>query len=326
MNTLYPLKFKPLFREKIWGGQKLKSSLGLNIPPRTDTGEAWMLSGVPGSQTRVANGFLKGNELNELLEIYMDELVGEKNFAKHKEEFPILVKFIDANDWLSVQVHPDDALAAKRKLGGGKTEMWYVLDAIPGAQLISGFNRKISRDFYLKNVKEKTLGNILNFETVSKGDVFYMPAGRVHALGPGVVLAEIQQTSDTTYRIYDWDRVDKEGKAREMHTELALDAIDFKVPQSYRTGYTASGNHTVSLVQCPYFMTNLLDFNLPIAKDYSEIDSYVILICLEGDAEIAFVSGKENITKGEVLLIPAFLDKIALLPRPSCKILEVYNV
>ena len=326
MNTLYPLKFKPLFREKIWGGQKMKSSLGLNIAPHTDTGEAWMLSGVPGSQTKVANGFLKGNELNELLEIYMDELVGEKNFAKHKEEFPILVKFIDANDWLSVQVHPDDALASKRKLGGGKTEMWYVLDAVPGAQLISGFNRKISRDFYTRNVKEKTLGNILNFETVGKGDVFYIPAGRVHSLGPGILLAEIQQTSDTTYRIYDWDRVDKEGKAREMHTELALDAIDFTVPQSYRTGYAASENHTVSLVQCPYFMTNLLDFNLPIVKDYSEIDSYVILICLDGDAEIASVSGKESITKGEVLLIPAFLDKIALFPRPSCKILEVYNV
>ncbi|MCX6284237.1 MAG: mannose-6-phosphate isomerase [Bacteroidetes bacterium] len=326
MNTLYPLKFKPLFREKIWGGQKMKSSLGINFDPHPSIGEAWMLSGVPGSQTRVANGFLKGNELNELLEIYMDELVGEKNFAKHKEEFPILVKFIDANDWLSVQVHPDEALAAKRKLGGGKTEMWYVLDAIPGAQLISGFNMKIGRDFYVKNVKEKTLGNILNFETVGKGDVFYMPAGRVHALGPGILLAEIQQTSDTTYRIYDWDRVDNEGKAREMHTELALDAIDFNVPQSYRTEYSASENHTVSLVQCPYFLTSLLDFNLPIAKDYSEIDSYVILICLEGDAEIAFVSGKEYITKGEVLLIPAFLDKITLFPRPSCKILEVYNV
>lgn len=326
MNTLYPLKFKPLFREKIWGGQKMKSSLGINFAPHPNIGEAWMLSGVPGSQTKVKNGFLKGNELNELLEVYMDELVGEKNFAKHKEQFPILIKFIDANDWLSVQVHPDDALAAKRKLGGGKTEMWYVLDAEPGAELISGFTRPISKDFYIKNVNDKTLRSILNFETVRKGDVFYMPSGRVHALGPGILLAEIQQTSDTTYRIYDWDRVDASGKAREMHTELALDAIDYTVPPSYRTGYTSMENHTVNLVQCPYFCTNLLDFNLPIAKDYSEIDSFVILLCLDGKAEIDYASGKESIAKGEVLLIPAVLDRIVLFPRPSCKILEVYNV
>ncbi|MCX6282312.1 MAG: mannose-6-phosphate isomerase [Bacteroidetes bacterium] len=326
MNTLYPLKFKPLFREKIWGGQKMKSALGIDFTPHPGIGEAWMLSGVPGSQTKVRNGFLKGNELNELLEIYMDELVGEKNFTRHKDEFPILIKFIDAHDWLSVQVHPDDTLAAKRKLGGGKTEMWYVLDAEPGARLISGFNRKIGRDFYVKTVNDKTLSNILNFEPVKKGDVFYMPAGRVHALGPGILLAEIQQTSDTTYRIYDWDRVDDQGNAREMHTGLALDAIDFSVPPSYRTEYAQEKNKTVNLVQCTYFITNLLDFNLAIAKDYSEIDSYVILICLEGDAEIAYTSGKESISKGEVLLLPAILDKIVLIPGPSCRLMEVYTI
>jgi len=326
MNTLYPLKFKPLFREKIWGGQKMRSSLGIDFTPHPNIGEAWMLSGVPGSQTKVSNGFLKGNELNELLEVYMDELLGERIFLKHKEEFPILIKFIDASDWLSVQVHPDDALAAKRKLGGGKTEMWYVLDADPGAELISGFNRKISKELFMKNLKDKTLRNILNVEPVQQGDVFYMPSGRVHALGPGILLAEIQQTSDTTYRIYDWDRVDAKGKSRDMHVELALDAIDYTLPSSYRSEYIPVKNHSVNLVQCPYFSTNLLDFNLPIAKDYSAIDSFVILTGLEGNAEIDYSSGKESIAKGEVLLIPAVLDKITLYPRPSCKILEVYNV
>jgi len=326
MNTLYPLKFKPVFREKIWGGQKMKTSLGLDISSGTSIGEAWMLSGVPGSGTVVRNGFLEGNELNELLEIYMDELVGEKTFIKHKEQFPILIKFIDANDWLSVQVHPDDILAAKRGLNGGKTEMWYVLDSQPGAELISGFNRKINREFYNKNVGEKTLKNILNFEPVAAGDVFYIPAGRVHALGPGILLAEIQQTSDTTYRIYDWDRVDDQGKPREMHQGPAMDAIDFDVPSSYRSNYTMAKNRSVNLVQCPYFQTNILDFNLPVLKDYSELDSYVIFICTEGSAEIVSASGKESISKGEVLLIPAILDKIALAPKPSCRILEVCNV
>lgn len=326
MNTLYPLKFQPLFREKIWGGQKLQTSLGIDFSPLQTVGEAWMLSGVPGNQTRVTNGFLEGNELNELMEVYMDDLVGEKAFSKHKEQFPLLIKFIDANDWLSVQVHPDDILAAKRKLGGGKTEMWYVLDALPGAELISGFNRKISRDFYMKNLKDKTLRNILNFEPVARGDVFFIPSGRIHALGPGILLAEIQQTSDTTYRIYDWDRVDDKGNPREMHTELALDAIDFNVPPSYRTNYTTAENRSINLVQCPYFNTSVIDFNLPIAKDYSEIDSFVIYICVDGSAQILHAGGKENISKGEVVLVPAILDKIALVPGPSCKLLEVYNM
>ncbi len=326
MNTLYPLKFKPVFREKIWGGQTMKTALGIDIPSGMPVGEAWMLSGVQGSGTVVRNGFLEGNELNELLEIYMDELVGEKTFAKHKEEFPILIKFIDANDWLSVQVHPDDDLAAKRGLKGGKTEMWYVLGSDLGAELIAGFNRKINREFYLKNVKDKTLKNILNFEPVKSGDVFYMPAGRIHALGPGILLAEIQQTSDTTYRIYDWDRVDMQGKSREMHETLALDALDFEIPASYRSNYTMEKNRSVNLVQCPYFQTNILDFNLPVLKDYSELDSFVVYICIEGSAEIVYAGGKERISMGEVVLLPAILDKIALAPQPDCRILEVCNV
>jgi mannose-6-phosphate isomerase len=326
MNLLYPLKFKPLFVEKIWGGAKMKSALNIDFRPHKSIGEAWMLSGVAGHNTRVSNGFLKGNELNELVEVYMDDLLGGRVFEKHKEQFPILIKFIDANDWLSVQVHPDDVLAKKRNLPGGKTEMWYILDAAPGAELITGFNRKISREVYLRSLKEGKLRNILNFEPVSKGDVFYMPSGRIHALGPGILLAEIQQTSDTTYRIYDWDRVDDKGEPREMHTELALDAIDFEVPSSYRTDVTDAENKTVSLVDSPYFRTGKLSFTLPVSKDFSEVDSFVIYICTEGRCEIIWDHGRENIEKGEVVLVPAFIDKIALLPYPYCSLLEVIAI
>ena len=237
MNSLYPLKFKPIFKDKIWGGQKIKSSLKMDFGDLPNCGEAWMMSGVEDNPTIVENGFLAGNELNEIVEVYMGELVGDKVFDQFGNEFPLLIKFIDSNDWLSIQVHPDDFLARKRNIGFGKTEMWYMLDATDDAELIAGFNKKTDKDEYLQHLENKTLKEILNFEKVEKGDVFYIPAGRVHALGPGCLLAEIQQTSDTTYRIYDWDRIDAAGMFRELHTEEALDAIDFEFHESYKTEY-----------------------------------------------------------------------------------------
>jgi mannose-6-phosphate isomerase len=321
---LYPLKFKPVFLEKIWGGQKIRTSLGLDFSPLPNCGEAWALSGVPGCQSIVTNGFLKGNELNEILEIYMDELVGERVFARYPAEFPILVKFIDANDWLSIQVHPDDALAAHRKAGNGKSEMWYILDADPEAELITGFNRKMNAAAYLESLEQNRLKEVLNFEKAKKGDAFFIPAGRIHSLGPGILLAEIQQTSDTTYRIYDWDRVDGEGKSRELHTGLALDAINFSPVDSYRTNYRQAINKPVTLVDCPFFTTNLLDIDRETGKDYSALDSFVIYVCVEGTCEI--MSGEEGValTKGEVLLLPAVTEAVSLLPKPNTKILEVY--
>ena len=321
---LYPLKFKPVFKDKIWGGRKISTNLGLDFSPLPNCGEAWVLSGVAGCQTIISNGFLEGNELNEILEIYMDELVGEKVYRKYPAEFPILVKFIDANDWLSIQVHPDDALAARRNIGSGKTEMWYILDADPGAELIAGFNRKMDAAGYLEFLKQKRLKEVLNFEKVGKGDVFFIPSGRVHALGPGILLAEIQQTSDTTYRIYDWDRVDDEGKSRELHTGLALDAIDFNPVDSYRTNYRHAVNKPVTLAECPFFTTNLLEIDREISKDYSALDSFVIYICVEGKGEIR--SGEEivSMAAGEVVLIPAAISETSLLPAPAIKILEVY--
>ena len=326
MNLLYPLKFTPIFKDKVWGGQKIRTDLGLDFSPLSNCGEAWVLSGVPGSQTVVSNGFLKGNEINDLIEIYMDELVGEKAFDKYKEEFPILVKFIDANDWLSIQVHPDDALAAKRKIGNGKTEMWYIMGADKGAELISGFSTKVNQKIYLDHLKEKHLKEILNVEQVHKGDLFFMPAGRVHALGPGVLLAEIQQTSDTTYRIYDWDRVDSEGKSRQLHTKEALEAIDFEVHDTYRTEYQRDENKTVGLVDCHAFTTNLVDFNQPIKKELSYLDSFIIYLCIEGSCNVFCDEHEETLTKGEVILIPAINDKVVFHPTSTCKLLEIYDV
>ncbi|MFZ4520090.1 MAG: type I phosphomannose isomerase catalytic subunit [Bacteroidales bacterium] len=321
---LYPLKFKPVLLEKIWGGQKIRTNLGLDFSPLPNCGEAWALSGVSGCQTIISNGFLAGNELNEILEIYMDELVGEKVYSRFPGEFPILVKFIDANDWLSIQVHPDDALAARRNIGSGKTEMWYVLDAEPGAELISGFSRKMNSASYLESMKENRLKETLNFEKVHKGDAFFIPAGRVHALGPGLLLAEIQQTSDTTYRIYDWDRVDSEGKPRDLHTDLALEAIDFTPVDSYKTEYKDQTNKPSTLVDCPYFTTNLLHFNQETTKDYSWLDSFVIHVCVEGRSEIKANDDTVSLSAGEVILLPATLTDVMITPSPDVKILEVY--
>lgn len=324
MNQLYPLKFTPVFKDKIWGGQKIKTSLDIDYGNLPNCGEAWMISGVEGNPTLVSNGFLAGNELNELVEIYMGDLVGDKVYDEYGIEFPLLIKFIDANDWLSIQVHPDDELAAKRKIGRGKTEMWYILEADEEAQLIAGFNQKMNKEKYLKHLEDKTLKEILNFEPVKKGDVFYIPAGRVHALGPGILLAEIQQTSDTTYRIYDWDRIDASGLQRELHTEEALDAIDFEFHKKYRTDYKPVTNKTIPVIKSPYFVTGLITLNNPIKKYYEELDSFVIYILLEGSLTVKWEHGEIQMKKGETVVIPNALNTLQLIPANSVKLLEVY--
>jgi len=324
MNSLYPLKFKPVFDDRVWGGDKIRTIMGLDFAPHDRCAEAWVLSGYDGRQTIVQNGFLAGNEINELVEIYMDELVGGKVFDETGSTFPLLIKFIDAREWLSIQVHPDDELALKRGLPNGKTEMWYVLDADANAQLIAGFNRKITQKQYLEHLQKKTLPEIMNYEKVHAGDVFFMPAGRVHSLGPGVILAEIQQTSDTTYRIYDWDRKDDKGNERELHTEQALAAIDFNSYSEYKTNFRPRLNETIGLVNCPYFTTNLLELAQPLRKDYEELDSFVVYICLEGGMKIKCGENSTNAVMGEVVLIPAIIDKVEIFPERKVKFLEVF--
>jgi mannose-6-phosphate isomerase len=324
VNELYPLKFKPVFDDRIWGGEKIKTRLGLDFSPMTRCAEAWVLSGYEGRQTIVTNGFLEGNEINELIEVYMDDLVGGKVYETTGEIFPLLIKFIDSRDWLSIQVHPDDELARKRNMPNGKSEMWYVLDADDNAQLIAGFNRKISQKQYLDHLQDKTLPEILNFEKVNAGDAFNMPAGLVHALGPGVLLAEIQQTSDATYRIYDWDRKDAGGKGRELHTDLALAAINFNPHERSKISYSNKVNETVTLVESEHFTTNILDLARPLKKNYEEIDSFVIYICLEGGMKIKCGESQTLVAKGEVVLVPAIFDKVEIFPDHKVKFLEVY--
>jgi mannose-6-phosphate isomerase len=321
--SLYPLRFKPIYKEVIWGGEKLREEFGkTDAPPMT--GESWEISGVQGNISVVENGYLKGNNLQEITEIYMGELVGDQVYEKFGVEFPILIKYIDANDLLSIQVHPDDELARERHKAYGKTEMWYIIDSEPEAKLISGFAEPISKEIYLENFKNKTLPEILNYEEVSPGDVFFMPAGRVHAIGSGILLAEIQQTSDITYRIYDWDRLDANGKGRELHTELAIDAIEYADPERYRVDYANQLNSSQNLVDSDFFSTGLIHLDQPVEKDFNFIDSFVIYMCVQGSASILSQGEKTPITTGETVLIPASLKTIELLPDTETKLLEIF--
>ena len=327
MNTdksLYPLQFAPILKDYIWGGTKLKNVL--NKKAQTNNcAESWELSGVSGNVSVVNKGFLKGNNLQELIEIYMGELVGDKIYEKYGVEFPILIKFIDAQDDLSIQVHPDDKLAAERHDAYGKTEMWYVMEAGYESNLIVGFNQNIDKRKYVQALSEKKLSDILNYEKVSAGDVFFMPAGRVHAIGKDILLAEIQQTSDVTYRIYDWERVDDTGKPREMHTELALDAIDYKQHDEYKTRYQKTINGTTELVNCPYFTTNLITLEQPLEKNYQDLDSFVIYICTSGSCTLNWGTSESlQIRKGDTILLPAVLNKIWITPLEATELLEVY--
>ncbi len=325
MHELYPLKFNPIFKEKIWGDQRLKKVLDKNIPEDKNIGESWEISAVQENVSVVSNGYLAGNTLQELIEVYMADLVGEKIYKQYGIEFPLLIKFIDADDVLSIQVHPGDKLAKKRHNAYGKTEMWYVIEAEEGAELISGFNRKMDKDEYLKHLENNTLPDILNNEKVKPGDVFYLPAGRIHAIGAGILLAEIQQTSDVTYRIFDWNRMGQDGKPRELHNDLAVDAIDYTYYDNYRTRYTKEKNRSSNLVQCDYFTTNILDLDEMLEKDFLTLDSFIIYMCLEGKVEIEYdEEDRMELSKGETVLIPASMDHLKFIPHPDVKLLEVY--
>jgi mannose-6-phosphate isomerase len=326
MNKLYPIKFHPIFKDKIWGGIRLKSLFGKNFDPLPNCGESWELSGVNGSVSVVSNGFLLGNPLEELVEVYMGDLVGERVFGQHNEKFPLLLKFIDTTQALSIQVHPDSSMAWERHQSYGKTEMWYVLHAEPDAEIIVGFKEGVDKDTYLHHVRNNTIQDILNVEKAFPGDVFFIPAGRIHAIGAGITLCEIQQSSDVTYRVYDWDRPGDDGKPRELHLDAALDAIDFSKVNEYKTPYEASINDSAKLVSCEYFTTNLLVLDKKIECDYFYLDSFVIYICVEGALTIAYPHGKEHVKAGDTVLLPAEIKQVELVPDKPCKVLEVYIV
>jgi mannose-6-phosphate isomerase len=322
---LYPLKFSPILNDKIWGGNKLQHLFGKAA--QTDKlGESWELSGYENSESVVSNGFLAGNNLRELIEIYMGDLVGDKVFEQHGHSFPLLFKLIDANENLSIQVHPGDEVAAERHNSYGKTEMWYVVNAEPGAELIIGFAEECSRETYIDALQHDEVEGLLQHVPVSKGDVFFIPAGLVHAIGKGVVVAEIQQSSDVTYRIYDFKRVDDKGNERELHTEEALDVIDFSASRSPKTSYQSEINTVTPLVSCSYFTTNIILLNEQVTRNYTAVDSFVAYMCLEGFLVVEVDSNESQllVNPGETILIPAVFDEVRLNPQGEVKLLEVY--
>lgn len=321
---LYPLKFKTIFKDKIWGGDKIKTYLGKNFLPLPNCGETWEISGVKSDVSIVANGPFTGTSLADLLSQEKEQLIGKKNYQRFGNEFPLLVKFIDANEDLSIQVHPNDELAEKRHHSKGKTEMWYVLQADEGASLVSGFNQKLDKELYLKKFNAGELTDILNEEEVSAGDVFFLPAGRVHTIGKGLLIAEIQQTSDITYRIYDFDRVDDQGNKRELHVEEALDAIDYTFYEEYKTKYSAEFNQPVELVDCPYFTTNILNYTQDTLRDYSILDSFVIHVCVEGSYILKYGIEELPVQMGDCVLIPASTKQVSISTNKGFKILESY--
>ena len=319
-----PLKFEPFLRTMVWGGDKIAAYKGIDTDIER-IGESWEVSGVPGHESVVAEGPLAGRSISSLVHEYKDELVGKHVYAKNGDEFPLLFKFIDALQDLSIQVHPDDAMALRRHgERNGKTEMWYVIGAEPGGSLYCGLKQPITPEEYAAKVADGTITDVLARYEVHPGDVFFLPAGRIHAICSGCFIAEIQQTSDLTYRIYDYGRMGLDGKPRQLHTELAQEAIDYKVFDSYRTDYTPQENEEVELVSCPYFTTSLYDLTLPYAKDLSEIDSFMVVMCLEGSGCLEVDGESVDLQQGESILIPASADDLCFVPDAGMKVLTSY--
>ena len=321
---LPPLKFTPILKEIIWGGDEICRFKNLE-PIRNGIGESWEISQVKNNISTVSCGELKGKTLDELIENYGEKLMGKKVFKQFSTTFPLLIKFIDARDSLSVQVHPDDVLAKKRHNSFGKTEMWYVVNAAPGAFLYSGLKKPLNPEDYLKSIKDNTFTDYLQKHEVKSGDVFYLPAGRVHAIGAGCFIAEIQQTSDITYRIYDYNRRDANGNPRELHTALAKDAIDYNIYPDYKLNYSLEQKNVQPLVSCPYFTTNLIQGKAGEMIQSANPDSFSILICLGGNVLLTDNKGyPTEIRQGETVLIPAENQFFNLLFKESGKLLYTY--
>lgn len=312
------IKFKPIIKDKIWGGQRLRTLLGKDFGSLPNGGESWEISGIDGDLSVVAEGEFAGMSIVGLIEKLGANLVGKHSIELYGKQFPLLVKFIDANEKLSIQVHPDDELARARHDCFGKTEMWYVIEAEDDAQLISGFARKVEPEQYYGLVESGQFADVLASHTVHHGDVFFMPAGRIHAIGQGVMVAEIQQTSGLTYRIYDYDRVDAKGNKRELHIDEAKDAIDFDDMDSGKRSYLAKTNDSSQIVTCQYFTVNFVKVDGEVSRDYSRLDSFVIYVCVGGSVSVDGTA----ISYGETLLVAASTDYVRI--EGAGELLEVY--
>ncbi|MFC2109445.1 type I phosphomannose isomerase catalytic subunit [Bacteroidota bacterium] len=321
-NNIGILKFDPIFQYRIWGGEKLKNVLGKSYT-ESNIGESWEISGVKGNQTIVSDGNFKGKTLPALINLFGSELVGDKCYQEYGNEFPILIKFIDAKTPLSVQVHPDDILAKERHNSLGKNEMWFIMDADDKADLLIGFKEELDKKKYIDHVEKGDLMSVLNTFTVNKGELYYLPAGRVHAIGQGIMLAEIQQTSDVTYRVYDYDRVDsKTGKKRELHVGQSIDAIDFSLVDNYETTYDKKENQSNLMIDTPYFKTNYISASKELKINYEENDSFKIFICTSGKGILKSASHEVSIKRGETVLLAANEEKLTISPEGSIELLE----
>lgn len=322
---MYPLKFRNIFKTVVWGGEKIAPFKGVETDQH-NIGESWELSGVKGNESVVAQGTLAGRTIAELAQEYKGELLGEKVYAATGAEFPLLIKFIDARDDLSIQVHPDDALAAVRHNGSkGKTEMWYVVQADEKAHLMSGLTRQITPEEYAAKVADNTITDVLHDYNVKAGDVFFLPAGRIHSIGTGCFIAEIQQTSDITYRIYDFGRTGLDGKPRELHTEESKDAIDYSVLDDYKTHYSELKNVENEIVSCEYFTTSLLDLDKPLTLPVKERDSFLIVICTEGSGTLEDSEGNTvSLRQGETVLVPACTESVTFATSEGIRLLTSY--
>ena len=321
-NSLYPLKFHPIYLEKIWGnGARLNKVLGKCSKP--NCGESWEISTTVGYISEVSNGFLSGNNLSELIEVYMGDLVGDRIFEKYGLQFPLLFKYIDTAADLSVQVHPGDDTAIGRHNSLGKTEMWYVIDADKGGMINLGFNRDVTKDQFLSFLEEGKLTELLYYDEVSSGDALFVSPGRVHAIGKGVLVAEIQQASDLTYRIYDYNRKDANGNLRELHLDYALDVIDFSCIDRFKIDYEALHNKPTEILRCDYFKVNVLVFSKTVERDYSRTDSFVVYMNIKGSFVIEYDDGSVEVNLGETVLVPASLEYVRLRPLSGeVKLLE----
>lgn len=318
---MYPLKFNPILKERLWGGSKLGDIFGK--PIETDiTGESWEVSTVKGDVSVVANGAIAGTSLQELIDKDAESFLGKSVVERFGKEFPILIKFIDAKQDLSIQLHPNDALAKERHDSFGKTEMWYIMDADKDANLIVGFNKTVTKEEYQKSIENDTLLDLLNYEKVKEGDTFFINTGKIHAIGAGVVLAEIQQTSDVTYRVFDFNRKDKNGNLRELHTDMALDAMDYEKKDDFKIAYNKQSNIVNGMVDCPYFKTNYINLTEDLEQNISSRDSFTIYMCVSGEAVVVNEDGETSVKKGETVLLPANSDKV-IIQTKGVTLLEV---
>jgi mannose-6-phosphate isomerase len=324
-SILYPFKFDPILKPVIWGGSEI--CLFKNIRPQQDAiGESWEVSSISGSVSIVSNGTLKGKSLNELTAMYGDQLLGKSVIERFGVVFPLLIKLIDAQQALSVQVHPNDELAGKRHQSPGKTEMWYVVHAAENAFLYSGFKEEINEGKYLQSLKDNTFIQYLQRHNVKSGDVFFLPSGRVHAIGAGCFIAEIQQSSDITYRIYDYNRIDAHGNLRELHTELAKDAIDYQVYNDYKSNYKRTENQVTELVSCSYFTTNRIEGKKGDHIRLIHSDTFVVYICLQGKLQLTdYRNQVVELQQGESVLLPAENSvTVHLRVDTDCELLETF--